>query len=334
MGDDFTLMAPLLTLTPASQTTLLGLTGDARDAAESFGDFMERLDEAGSEPDGGEHHQTVVVDATLSVGNDTLTSGGGTSVLVGDDMTIIAPTITVPADRVLGLERAVDDLGDAQEDVAEGVAELSDATHELRVVGQQAHIDRIITGNDRLLGGAGHDLLVGDDWTQVAPTIVVTRATGPVLRSDEDEHDHDLEHDRFAPDDQVVSGNDTLVGGGNTDVLVGGSVEVGAAFVRAGGGVAPLDFGVALGQARELTAGMASLADDDGDEHTTDTFEPSNRKFGSMIIRGEGEELFKNGGARKLLINWSESFNAFGSAQVQGVRFPTKWVQPFFWVDF
>src|SRR5439155_3087294 len=74
VGDDFTLMAPLLTLTPASQTTLLGLTGDARDAAESFGDFMERLDEAGSEPDGGEHHQTVVVDATLSVGNDTLTS--------------------------------------------------------------------------------------------------------------------------------------------------------------------------------------------------------------------------------------------------------------------
>ena len=81
---------------------------------------------------------------------------------------------------------------------------------------------------------------------------------------------------------------------------------------------------------------MASLADtdsdrEDGDDHQADVFLPSNHGKGSILLRDDGDELFERADGKNLLINWSGSFEGFGSAQ--GTRFPTQWV-PTFKLDF
>src|SRR5262249_46664544 len=159
-------------------------------------------------------------------------------------------------------------------------------------------------------------------------TIVLTHANGfdpPCDGHDGDRHhdDHDDDLDDPLARDQVVSGNDTLFGGGSTDVLVGDSVEVGAVFVMAGGGASSEEFYGAKDDARDLAEEMASLVTAAQDDGGSDQFQPSNHGSGSVIFKGDGDDLFSSGDAKKLLVNWSASFDGFGSAQ--GVGFPTTW---------
>jgi len=283
-------------------------------------------------------------------GNDVLKAGGaGNNILVGDDMTLIAPTMTVPAVQLQGLDHALDGLNVVQDEFMDASAELSQAALDLRAVIVQVHagrhlenvlqfhVDQILTGNDSLVGGTGHDLIVGDNWVQVAPTIIVTKATGPVPHdNDWDGHDwyeHQPCEDNWHQDEQdsepldwIVIGHDTLVGGGGTDVLVGDSVTVAALFLEAGPGVAPRDFCAVQGQAYDVAQDMTAISEQETGECAQDVFVPSSPKNKSVIVQGDGDDLFENRDAQKLLINWSGSFDAFGSSP--GVRFPTQWVNP------
>jgi len=188
-----------------------------------------------------------------------------------------------------------------------------------------------------LVGGTGHDLIVGDNWVQVAPTIIVTPPTG-FGPHDEDwwgrgwyerqpwESDWHGCKDDGEPLDSLVAGNDTLATGGGTDVLVGNSVTVGALFLQAGPGLSSRDLYAVQGQTTDVAEDMTATAEQDTGECSTDVFLLSGSKDKSVILRGSGDALFESPSTQKLLINWSGSFDAFGSAQ--GAHFPTKWVNP------
>jgi Ca2+-binding RTX toxin-like protein len=361
VGDDFTNVSPSLTLTLASTTALLTLTHDFVDVGASLACFIDRIHDTvlaslanklgtGQWDGQWDCDVTVVVDQTYSIGNDVLKAGGaGNNILVGDDMTIIAPTITVPAVQLTGLDHALDGLNVVQDEFTDASVELSEAAHDLRAVlvqvsqGHhsetvlQVHEDKLLIGNDSLVGGTGHDLIVGDNWVQVAPTIIVTPPTG-FGPHDEDwwgrgwyerqpwESDWHGCKDDGEPLDSLVAGNDTLATGGGTDVLVGNSVTVGALFLQAGPGLSSRDLYAVQGQTTDVAEDMTATAEQDTGECSTDVFLLSGSKDKSVILRGSGDALFESPSTQKLLINWSGSFDAFGSAQ--GAHFPTKWVNP------
>ena len=69
---------------------------------------------------------------------------------------------------------------------------------------------------------------------------------------------------------------------------------------------------------------MTAAGDQDIGKGSKDVYVPSPPKNKSLIVKGDDDDLFENCDAQKLLINWSGSFDAFGSSQ--GVRFPITWV--------
>jgi len=250
VGDDATVFSPSVTVTPEFIKSAFGLTWDLLRAFDDFGDLIHRLHDAVGDADG--HHlcysqEGIVIDHTFYLGNDELDGGAGNDFMVGDDMTVVVPSFSVPAGWVDDFHHLVHDLEEVGDEAAWAIAELDDVTHDLRdefVSVKQGkrmqtrlehHIDSIVSGNDLLVGGDGEDVLVGDQWTYLAPHVTVTPGGWP---SHHDgwhynfwDHDHPWGHWQGAPQhgyhydgpgDVWIVGNDTLRGGPGNDLLIGG----------------------------------------------------------------------------------------------------------------
>jgi Ca2+-binding RTX toxin-like protein len=88
-----------------------------------------------------------------------------------------------------------------------------------------------------MFGGDGNDLLVGDNWAHLTPSITVVAAGVPVGchhedwdDDDDDDHDecddHGDWHRNTWHDDAMVSGNDTMDGGAGNDTAFGDSSAI------------------------------------------------------------------------------------------------------------
>ncbi|HUJ86770.1 MAG TPA: hypothetical protein VLX30_07975 [Burkholderiales bacterium] len=114
-------------------------------------------------------------------GNDTITGDNGDDTLVGDDMVVLAPSVTMTAANATRAETITRAMLDVSDD-------FSDMVHrQFALLGcDWSHywfnyqdcdtlmIDNVYSiGNDTLDGGAGNDVVIGDDSTMIAPTFVV-----------------------------------------------------------------------------------------------------------------------------------------------------------------
>jgi len=195
----------------------------------------------------------------LLPGNDTLSGGADADVLVGDNLVLETPEVSFDAAGMAAALANAQDLlatADAFADMVRAQAGPDDASsghgwHEPR---STTMIDQVYTiGSDVLDGGAGNDVLIGDDSITVAPSIglpvdlaegfehleYAITGTGERLgdaladlgrigRSLRDvvvqvTHHHHVETVIEHHVDLIVSGNDVIYGGDGNDLAIGDS---------------------------------------------------------------------------------------------------------------
>ena len=184
VGDNAVVFSPNVTINQAFIESAFHMSWDLLGAFDDFGDLIHRLHHAVGDADGHHpcySHEDVVVDQTFYLGNDEMDGGAGNDFMVGDDMTVMAPSFAVPVGLVDDFHHLVHDLEKVGDEADWALDELDDVSHDLRDVvvsvkqGKRVqtqlehHIDRIVAGNDLLVGGDGDDVLVGDNWSYLAP---------------------------------------------------------------------------------------------------------------------------------------------------------------------
>ncbi len=196
VGDNRVVFAPTLKVTAGILGTATGMGQDLSAAIDELSHFLDRIDKAiGKWVDGGCFaSRDTVVDHTFRIGCDQLDGGTGRDFLVGDDMTIAAPSLTVPVGLVLSLDDFVEEAEDIACMAGGVLREIDDVSHDLRktfvtvTAGRKPrinlvyHIDLIVSGNDSLAGGEGDDVLVGDRWSSLVPVITLVPDESPAPR--------------------------------------------------------------------------------------------------------------------------------------------------------
>ena len=193
----------------------------------------------------------------LLPGNDTLAGGADDDVLVGDDLVLSTPAVSFDAASMaealagahdlLATADAFADMVRAQSCLVDGPPGQGWSRHDAVTV-----IDNIYhVGNDVLDGGAGDDVLIGDDSTSIAPSIGLPvdlaegfehlenaiAAAGERLGDAladlaaiehslrdvvvEVTHHHHVDTVVEHHVDRIVSGNDVLCGGDGNDLVIG-----------------------------------------------------------------------------------------------------------------
>jgi Ca2+-binding RTX toxin-like protein len=198
VGDDMTLYSQVVDLTQTA-TVANGLQMAATLLAATwwFGALVSAIDDVQQES--VEHvawpYSSVVVDGTFTLGTDSIDGGDGNDVIAGDDLKVISPDIRTN----LGLSENVEQLVDALDTesvglVAVGRVLLAVQHHLLdRITTIQVghstrnavtfHIDNLLDGNDSIAGGAGNDLIVGDDYLVGTPSITIGLGGTPVFQN-------------------------------------------------------------------------------------------------------------------------------------------------------
>jgi hypothetical protein len=252
VGDNATVFSPSVTINESFLESAFPLTWDIYGAFDDFGDLIHRLHHTVGDADNchpSYRYQDVVVDQTFWLGNDVMEGGEGNDFMVGDDMTVMAPSFAVPTDLVDGLYHLIQDLKEVGDEADWALQEFDHVAHDLRdeVIpvkhGRRVkyhlvhHIDRIFVGKDSLVGGEADDLMVGDNWSYLAPEITVTSGDWPSSHGFWD-HDHgwghgnhygwyDWHHHKdpgYESADVWIVGNDTMDGGAGDDLMFGDSV--------------------------------------------------------------------------------------------------------------
>ncbi|HVO40087.1 MAG TPA: calcium-binding protein, partial [Spirochaetia bacterium] len=142
----------------------------------------------------------------------------------------------VPMGLLGDYERLVDSTQGLSAGFDAVLAQIDDASHDLREVvvsvkcgkrtelNLEQHIDKILAGNDSILGGAGNDLVIGDRWSVVTPAISVVPGGCPCRHHDDcgrcDFDGWNSEDDRA---DIWITGNDAIDAGAGNDVVFGDS---------------------------------------------------------------------------------------------------------------
>jgi Ca2+-binding RTX toxin-like protein len=237
-GDDLQLFAPSAHLNEALMARVRTMTNDLWEAACRFESFAKKLAAVT-----GDHGPAMsagrVVDRTLSLGDDTIVGGDGDDIIAGDDTVIVAPSFSVPVGLLSSFREILDDLGVVRSRLGSGAANLIVTEHLLRDVvtyrqsGKKTHtqvihhIDRISLANDSLDGGAGADLVAGDNISYRIPSLTVIDGGAPGLLPPRlapacrDHHHVEKWHDTA---DDVAVGNDRIDGGAGNDILLGDTV--------------------------------------------------------------------------------------------------------------
>ena len=267
-------------------------------------------------------YYNVVIDQTLSFGNDALDGGDGQDVLIGDNSIAMTPTFSVPTDLADDFQRFTDGLTWAGDEVAHAVTDLAEFEHHLRdvvttvSVGRnvvqkiQGHADQLLTGNDAISGGNGNDLIIGDAFTYRAPVVILTQplanagaqAGHHYYDHDRNDHSHDSDNRRWAsyqgwwdrdwedwttfgmddaPSyghahgydndrngdrtlDAIVAGRDTISGGAGSDLIWGDNLAMAGDEVVRAWGIADRDYRGALGSAQESADRISAPTDELG----------------------------------------------------------------------
>jgi Ca2+-binding RTX toxin-like protein len=192
----------------------------------------------------------------LVAGNDRLIGGNGDDVLVGDALLVFEPTVRVTDSLVGSAGSMMRDFSCATEELGELVSRLDHAIDEATEHHCVSHVDVIVDqtyqiGCDELDGGAGNDLLVGDDMAVLSPTFIVplglvkdfehlidkTEGLGQGfdrVLGEIDDAAHDLREVVISVKcgkktalhlerhiDQIFAGNDSILGGEGNDQVVG-----------------------------------------------------------------------------------------------------------------
>jgi Ca2+-binding RTX toxin-like protein len=275
VGDHMVVFAPDVTITQEFLDSAFGMTRDLLEAFDDLGDLIHRLDQAVGNDDCCQHFSgyDVIVDQTFTIASDELDGGAGNDFMVGDNMTVMKPSLAVPVGLVHDLDHLVDGLERVGYEAGWAMHELDDVAHDLRekVISVKQgrktqehlvyHIDRIFAGNDSLVGGEGNDLLVGDGWSYLAPLITLTpdgqRAADhngcwphdfwyhhqdwDYHRDWDDDCHYNPDHQN-GPGDVWIVGNDTLDGGAGNDLMFGDSVALVAPAMAVAPGVSGRDF--------------------------------------------------------------------------------------------
>lgn len=293
-GDNATVLAANLIFTDALMEHAVSVTADFLDVADDLADLTQALHYQVSDLDAERHAwgQSVVVDRSVSIGNDVLNGGAGDDSLTGDDRTAIATSLTVTVGQLDSLEYLVAGFDHIEAELEGAGQELIEVEHHLRdeigwvQSGHSSrtilirHVDQLTLGNDSLTGGEGNDLLVGDQQLHMAPTVTVVaggaRPHGPDQRwHDDDWYDWDHHHHRnwhedfwrqHGHDDRgqgagdiVQLGDDMLDGGAGNDVLYGDSLAMDAPAVVVDGSVNGTDVGWAEHEAEEVLTELTEL---------------------------------------------------------------------------
>ena len=192
-------------------------------------------------------------------GNDSLSGEGGNDTLVGDDQIVYARALAFDAARMSRAEAVTRSLLDVSDDFSDLVHRqygLLDHGHE-HYDDHSTVVDNVYSvGADRLDGGEGHDVLIGDDNLLVQSSFTLPAGlaghferfaegvadAGHELAhavfdlGDLDHHQREevvqVPHGRHGHDvlvhhvDVVLMGNDILLGGNGNDQIVGDSFIV------------------------------------------------------------------------------------------------------------
>ncbi len=181
------------------------------DSAAFIGTFLSGQHEHAH--DGGHHN--IVSGFNLIGGNDTMLGGGGDDEMVGDNVAIIAP----------GADISTQEVFDETVIAHKGHFHDTGLFHERT---QQGHFDvvsglSIIGGNDEMDGGAGNDVMRGDNNVILAPSVTITSSityadAGVVVDAEviDPGDPHDIISDLF-----ILGGNDTMTGGAGDDSIIG-----------------------------------------------------------------------------------------------------------------
>jgi Ca2+-binding RTX toxin-like protein len=421
IGDSSTVLVPTLTATPELLGRAHRLTADVHEVSERWADLAHAvhhavgLDADHHNDDDGKHgDHPIVMDRTFTIGQDTVDGGAGADVVIGDDSTVLAPSITVAVGQVHDLHHLVHELDDVDDTLDYAGEQWGAVEHHLRDVVRQVvqgkklvtqiehHVDRIFLGSDLLRGGDGNDYMIGDGWSYLAPTVTVVPGGTPAAKHDHHWHgdDHDDEHHHahhnlhkddalkhwhhHGAGDEIILGNDTLDGGAGNDLLLGDEGAV-AAPVVATPGVSVKDLKAMDREPGDIAWDVVDLGDhhhehhhdhhgwddghDDGHDHDDDRVSGGNDVLlggdGDDVVFGQaGQDTLRGGngddwllggddkdvlddtvGKNKKhegndngeplrravagrLIDWSGRWSGFG-----GLKFPSPTVQPFS-VDF
>jgi Ca2+-binding RTX toxin-like protein len=331
IGDASTVFTPAVTLTDAVRDTGAALAGDLRKIADAFGDLARDLHEV-THPEAWWLPTRTVLDQTLRLGADALDGGAGVDLLVGDDAIAWAPALTAPVRLVHDLHHLLHDLADAEGDLDEAVADLVAAERHLRDVlvevrvgpfsftQVERHVDRLLVGQDSLAGGDSNDLIVGDDWSVSATSIILVEGGTPSHaphcwswwspsfhdHDHDDDHDDDHDHEDDAPLDglghEVIAGHDTIDAGAGDDLVFGDSAALGAGRVEAGAGISPWPFWAAKGEAEHVL----DLLDAAGDHASPGGDDSITGGDGDDILFGQdGDDTLQGGAGDDWLIGGS-----------------------------
>jgi len=286
IGDDLTVHSRAVrfdgpTMDAAERLTrlLLDLTDDYSDLVHDLGALVHdsALPQA----------PLPVIDAQLVFGNDSLQGDAGNDVLIGDNANFVTPRIEVPVGQADELECFIVGTLDAADEAAHAVNDLIVLEHNLRdaVVGGQVvhHVDVIRAGNDTLLGGAGDDLMIGDQW--VMKSILLTLAAGGWGRDsrvgdwrDSDWNDAEPWHRLHQPFDHLdvlQIGNDVMNGGAGADLMWGDGLAATRTELRQTADVSTLEADAAARASRSALNALADVMDEtaywfDGHQHRFD----------------------------------------------------------------
>jgi Ca2+-binding RTX toxin-like protein len=300
VGDNMVVFAPNVTITEEFLDSAFGMTRDLLAAIDDLEDLIHRLDQVVDDNVCCQHFSgyDVIVDQMYTIASDSLDGGSGDDFMVGDNMTVMKPSLAVPVGLVEDLDHLADGLERVGNEAAFAMQALDDVAHDFRNVivsvkhGRwfekrlEEHIDQISAGNDSLVGGDGNDLLVGDGWSYLAPLITLTpdgqRAAdhnGCWPRDFWYHQDWDYHRDwddeqggchsdwyKGWPDhqdgltDAWIVGNDAMDGGLGNDLMFGDSVALVAPTMALAPGVSRRDYYAARNEIRDVLEDLVEIA--------------------------------------------------------------------------
>ncbi len=351
VGDSNTVFTARFTATAAMLDKADKLAADAFEVADEWGDLAHSIDhivdndwnhDGIADSDWWKDHDwwkpgnTIVVDHTYTIGQDTIDGGAGNDVIVGDDAAVVAPVITVAVGDVEDLEHLVHAYERVDDEFAQASFGWSDVQHDEREVVRMVqghayvdyHTDKILLGNDSITGGDGNDMVGGDAWSYLAPTVTVV--PGGIADPHHDHHDdmrwnwtehawadgddwdaddktwHDHQdddkwnwddhshwHDHWhhdGPGDLVMQGNDTIDGGTGDDLVIADDTVVAAPVVTYSG-VSAADVKALADEPAEVAWALSDAGEHHDEHFWHDAHDFSNNLLDDDRVQGGNDTV-------------------------------------------
>ncbi|MEO8007970.1 MAG: hypothetical protein ABI728_05550, partial [Betaproteobacteria bacterium] len=342
IGDDLIVIAPQVSFAaqPQAMQKAEAITRSLLDISDEFRDLVDqgyRLPGVTDEHDHDDPYDHVQIVHTLEFANDTIYGEGGNDVIVGDNSIFVEPSITVAVSQALNLKLFVNGMADAGDELSNAVLDLTHLEHDLRPVHllSPGHkdivhdIDLVLMGNDILNAGAGNDLIIGDDFVTLAPSVTIVSGGVPQKFNGDDWHNPDWQDKdprpplgpEFGPGgkygfqvDAIMVGRDVIDAGAGNDLLLGDNLALISSDLRCGPGIPDKYYDGAQGDAKKALDRLDNINDGkqywlDAEEHSEhpdrwfspkpDHGDPLN--FDDQIIGGDGNDvLYGEGGVDTL----------------------------------